>query len=305
LSEKSIFGANSNTFANIFTYMGLPLSRDLTDDVDAVVMGIPYDLATTARSGARYGPAGIRQASSQLRWENKRWPWTFSLGDKLNVVDYGDLDFKIGDNDEMMKTVTLEAQKIMAAGKLLLSFGGDHFVTLPLLRAAHKQFGKVALLHFDAHTDNDVSDDGCDHGTMFYHAPREGLIDPNKSVQVGIRTEYIYDAHEFTVLNAAWANTHSVDEIIKKIKEQVGDSPIYLTFDIDCLDPAFAPGTGTPVAGGLTSDKALQIIRGLKGLNIVAMDLVEVAPSYDHAEITSLAGATLALEMLYMYASTK
>lgn len=303
--EETIFGQGANTYANIFTYMGLPLSRDLNDDVDAVVMGVPYDLATTGRSGTRFGPTGIRQASSQLRWEEKRWPWRFSLGEKLNVIDYGDVTFEDAYHESMMEGVIEEAGKILAAKKTLLTFGGDHFITLPLLRAVHKEYGKVALVHFDAHTDNEVRDEVINHGSMFHHAPIEGLIDSDKSIQIGIRTEYDYDNHPFTVLDAAWSNTHSAEEIVARIKETVGDMPVYLSFDIDCLDPAYAPGTGTPVAGGITSDKAMQIIRALGDVNVVAMDLMEVAPAYDHADITSLAGATLALEMLYMMAAKK
>ncbi len=305
MSNQNLFGAGANTYANIFTYMGIPLSRDLSDQVDAVVMGVPYDLATSGRSGTRFGPTGIRQASSQLRWEEKRWPWTFCLADKLKTIDYGDLSFGDGDSDDMLDRVTAEATKIMASEKILLTLGGDHFITLPLLRAAAKQHGKLALVHFDAHTDNEESDLAYNHGSMFYHAPRENLIDTDKSIQIGIRTEYDYDNHEFDVVDASWANTHSVEEIVGRVKARVGDSPVYLSFDIDCLDPAYAPGTGTPVAGGITSDRAMQILRALQGLNIVAMDLMEVAPAYDHAEITSLAGATIALEMLHVVAASK
>lgn len=300
MSNNEFLREELNTFANIFTFMALPLSRELTNDVDVVVMGVPYDLATTGRSGTRYGPNGIRQASAQLRWEEQRWPWTFCLADKLNVIDYGDLSFDVGDSGTMMTEVENEADKIFTADKILLTLGGDHFVTLPLLRAAHKKHGKLALIHFDAHTDNDYGEFSFDHGTMFHHAPREGLIDADKTVQIGIRTSYNYSNHPFKVINASQANNQSVDEIVATIRETVGDTPIYLSFDIDCLDPAFAPGTGTPVSGGLTSDKALQIVRALSGLNIVAMDLMEVAPAYDHAEITALAGATIALEMLHI-----
>ncbi len=268
-------------------------------------MGVPYDLATTGRSGSRYGPNGIRQASAQLRWEEKRWPWTFTLAEKLNVVDYGDLHFNVGNSESMMTSVESEAYKIFSADKILLTFGGDHFITLPLLRAAHKHHGKLALIHFDAHTDNDYGELSFDHGTMFHHAPREGLIDSDKTIQIGIRTAYNYSNHPFKVINAEQANNQSVDEIVRAIKETVGDTPVYLSFDIDCLDPAFAPGTGTPVSGGLTSNRVLQIIRALSGLNIVAMDLMEVAPAYDNAEITSLAGATIALEMLHIVANKK
>ncbi len=304
MSTDSIITGDNNTYANIFTYMGLPLSRELGDEVDAVVMGVPYDLATTGRSGTRFGPNGIRQASSILRWEKARWPWKFNLQDRLNIIDYGDITFEDGNHAEMTELVTETAAEIMAAGKMLLTLGGDHFITLPLLRAAHRVHGELAMVHFDAHADAD--DDGeYNHGAMFFHAPREGLIDPAATVQIGIRTQYPYDIHEFTVIHGPEANDLPAAEIAAQIKAVVGDRKVYLTFDIDCLDPAYAPGTGTPVSGGLTSDKAMQIIRLLGELDIVAMDVMEVAPSYDHGDITSLAGATLALEMLYLAASRK
>ena len=220
--------------------------------------------------------------------------------------DYGDLEFPTGNHEGLFDQVEAHYGKLLAAGKTILSLGGDHFITLPLLRAHHKQFGKLAMIHFDAHTDTYKEDDAVyNHGSMFYHAPREGLIDADKSIQIGIRTEYTESRHEFEVISAAVANDLSVDAIIERIRQRVGDSPCYLTFDIDCLDPCYAPGTGTPVVGGLTSDRALKIIRGLQGTNLIGMDLVEVAPSYDHAEITSLAGATLGLEMLYVLASNR
>jgi len=305
MTNSNLLGKGSNTYTNIFTFLGCPLTRELDDQVDAVVMGVPYDLATSGRAGTRHGPTGIRQASAMLRWEEKRWPYTFALADKLRVIDYGDLDFDLGKHEHMDAMVVEQASKILCAGKMLLTLGGDHYVTLPLLRAAAKQHGKLALIHFDAHTDNETSVEGHYHGSMFYHAPIEGLIDPDKTIQIGIRTEYDYDNHPFTVLDGSWANNHSVEKIAGRIRETVGDTPAYLSLDIDCLDPAFAPGTGTPVAGGLTSDKTLQIIRALKGLNIIAMDVMEVAPAYDHADITSLAAATIALEMLHMIAVSK
>jgi len=305
MTNPDLLGKDANTYTNIFTFMGCPLTRELDDQVDAVVMGVPYDLATSARPGTRYGPTGIRQAAAQLRWEAKRWPYTFALADRLRVIDYGDLDFDLGKHEHMDEVVLTEASKILSAGKMLLTLGGDHYVTLPLLRAAAKHHGKLALIHFDAHTDNETSVQGHYHGSMFHHAPIEGLIDPDKTIQVGIRTEYDYANHPFTVLDAVWANNHGVDEIAGRIRETVGDTPVYLSLDIDCLDPAFAPGTGTPVAGGLTSDKTLQIIRALQGLDFVAMDVMEVSPAYDHADITSLAGATIALEMLHMIAASR
>ncbi len=193
---------------------------------------------------------------------------------------------------------------LLANGKRMLTFGGDHYVTLPLLRAHAKHFGKMALVHFDAHTDTYSNGPTFDHGTMFYTAPQEGLIDPQHSVQIGIRTEFDKSLG-FNVLDAAQVNDRSVDDILAEVKRTVGDLPVYLTFDIDCLDPAHTAGTGTPVIGGLTSDKATKLIRGLQGMNIVGMDLVEVAPGYDHADLTSLAAATLALDMLHVQAANK
>jgi agmatinase len=289
--------------ANIHGYLGLPLTRD-PDAADVFVVGLPYDLGTSGRSGTREGPLGIRAASANLRWEEKRWPWTFDLFERLRVADYGDLEYPTGNHEALFASVAEHYGKLLAAGKTVLTFGGDHFITLPLLRAHAKQHGKLAMIHFDAHTDTYHEDDTVYfHGSMFYHAPREGIIDAGKSIQVGIRTEYTESEHEFEVIDAAQANELGIDEIVARIRGRVGDSPCYLTFDIDCLDPAYAPGTGTPVAGGLTSDRALKIIRGLTAINLVGMDLVEVAPSYDHAQITSLAGATLGLEMLYVLAA--
>ncbi|MBF0276573.1 MAG: agmatinase [SAR324 cluster bacterium] len=297
------FIADLSMYANNYSFLGRPLSRELGDAVDVVVMGIPYDLATTGRSGARMGPNGIRQASTNLRWETTRWPWTFSLFDRLSVNDYGDLEFRPGDSHDMMKIVAAECTKILSAGKALLSFGGDHFVTLPLLRGFNIHHGPLALIHFDAHTDTDSKGGPFDHGTMFFPAIEERLIDPFKSIQIGIRTQYNYEMHPFKVIDGAAANDLAVEEIIALVYQCVGDSPAYISFDIDCLDPAYAPGTGTPVAGGITTDRALKLIRGLQDLNLVGMDLVEVAPPYDHSDITSLAGATLALEFLYCLAA--
>jgi len=291
-------------FANIFSFAGLPLSRDLSDaSVDAVVLGVPYDLGTSGRPGARSGPAGVRQASSNLRWEECRWPWGFALGDRLSAIDYGDVIFAGGDSEDMLAQAQATAAAIVAAGKTPVAIGGDHFATLPLLRGVAAHHGKLALIHFDAHTDTYDEDEKYNHGCMFHRAPKEGLVDPSRSVQVGIRTEYDRDDHEYLVLDAHTVNGQSVEATIAAIRERVGDAPAYLTFDIDCLDPAFAPGTGTPVIGGLSSSQALRILQGLADLNIVAFDVMEISPAYDHAQVTSLAGATLALQFLYMRAS--
>ena len=301
--EKSLLEDHS-LYANVYSYMGLPLSRDLSNDaINAVVMGIPYDLGTSGRAGARSGPNAIRQASANLRWEEQRWPWEFSLADRLQAIDYGDLQFNWGDSDGMLAVVERQAALITAAGKTLVSFGGDHFVSLPLLRGHARTHGKLALIHFDAHTDSYEDAGAYNHGCMFYRAPREGLIDPAHSVQIGIRTDYDRPKHQFLVIDAHRANEQTVEQTVAAIRARVGEHPAYLTFDIDCLDPAYAPGTGTPVVGGLSTSRVLRILQGIADLNIVGFDVVEVSPAYDHAEITALAGASLALQFLYMRAS--
>ncbi|MFT6955769.1 MAG: agmatinase [Halieaceae bacterium] len=306
LESKQVPVDDVSFFANVFSFMGLPLSRDLEpDDLDAVVMGVPYDLATSGRAGTRSGPQGIRQASANLAWEERRWPWSFALADSLKAIDYGDVEFLYGDSDDMLEQVEAHAARITGAGKVLVSLGGDHFVTLPLLRGHAKAHGKMALIHFDAHTDTYDEENKYNHGCMFARAPEEGIIDPSKSIQIGIRTNYDRPRHEYQVIDAHIANEQPVAETVAAIRARVGDEPAYLTFDIDCLDPAFAPGTGTPVVGGLSTSRVLRILQGIADLNIVGFDVVEVSPAYDHAEVTALAGASLALEFLYMIATRK
>lgn len=294
---------DSATYANVFGFLGAPLTRDLSGDAGAAVLGIPYDLGTSARPGARFGPNAIRQASAQLRWEKQRWPWNFRLQDRLQVIDYGDISFQAGQHQAMADATTEAAAAISGAGHFLLGLGGDHFVSLPLLRGVARHTKPVALVHFDAHTDIEDSDLPFYHGNMFTRALEEGLIDPDHSIQVGIRTEYERQGHPLPVLDATWVNNHSAQEAANAILEAVANQPVYLSIDIDFLDPAFAPGTGTPVVGGPSTDKLLQILRALSGLQLVAADVMEVAPAYDPAGVTALAGATAALELLYLRAA--
>ena len=292
-------------FANAFGFMRSRVNFTPYDsDADIVVTGVPFDMATSGRGGCRHGPAAIRQISTNLAWEGCRYPWNFNAFERVKVEDCGDLVYSTGDNQSMVDNLEQHADRLLANGKTMLTLGGDHFITLPLLRSHFRKFGKMALIHFDAHADTYSNGSAYDHGTMFYHAPKEGLIDPVRSVQIGIRTEFS-EKDGFLVLDGARANDMSADEVADAIIARVGDMPCYLTFDIDCLDPAYAPGTGTPVCGGLSSDRALKILRRLTAVNIVGMDVVEVAPAYDHAEITSLAAATIALEMIYIQAFRK
>jgi len=286
--------------------MGCNLSRDFQNDkVDVVVTGVPFDLAATIRPGTRFGPVAIRQATTHLDWELCRWPWEFKVFDHLRVIDCGDLSFEPTVGEQMVEGLQAHASNILAAEKVMLTLGGDHYITLPLLRMHAKKYGPLALIHFDAHADCEKDLGPLNHGTMFYHAVKEGLLVPKRSVQIGIRSEYARDGHKFTVLDAGWVMDHNAHDVIKEIKQVVGNCPAYVTFDVDCLDPAFAPGTGTPVVGGLSTDLALKIVRGLVGSNLVGMDIVEVSPPYDHAEITSLAAATLGLEFLYVLAANR
>ncbi len=297
---------DTSLFANAMTFLRQPYLRNpLGSNADLVVMGVPFDMATSGRPGARLGPDAIRKASVNLAWEGNKFPWGFNLLDRINVVDAGDLVFDSGDSNDLTRRLEAAATAVIRSGKTLLSLGGDHYITLPLLRAHANLHGEMALVHFDAHTDTYADGSAYDHGTMFYHAPNEGLISRQHSIQVGIRTDYTRENHGYRVLDAMQANDMTADDIVAAIRTTVGDKPVYLTFDIDCLDPAYAPGTGTPVCGGLTSDKVLKIIRKLAGLNIVGMDVVEVSPAYDHSDITALAGATIALELMYVWASSK
>ena len=298
---KSLYGTQAeHAYAGALSFLRRKYTRDLAG-VDVAVTGIPLDLATTNRPGTRFGPAGIRAASAQLSW-GAVWPWGFDPTERLAIIDYGDCAFDFGRPEGIPGAIEAHAEAIIARDVSLLSLGGDHFVTLPLLRAHAKRFGPLSLIHFDAHSDTWEDEDGrVDHGTMFFHAVREGLIVPERSVQIGIRT-HNSDPMGFTWLDASWVHTNGTDAVIAECNRIVGDHPAYLTFDIDCLDPSFAPGTGTPVVGGLSTFQARSILRGLGHINLIAMDLVEVAPVYDQADITSLAGATLALDYLCLRA---
>ena len=297
--------ADLPAYEHVSTFLALPACADIaTSKADVIIQGIPFDLATVGRAGTREGPRAIRLVSPNLTFEEARWPWGFELKQTLAVEDAGDFYGRAGVPASMVEGVERKTDAILAAGKQVLSLGGDHYIALPLLRSIAKHHGCVSLVHFDAHTDTYKGAD-YNHGTMFYHAVQEGLIEPERSVQVGIRTDYDRNGHGFHVLGADWVNNNGPAATSAKIKEIVGEHKVYVSFDIDGLDPAFAPGTGTPVVGGMTTNAALQIIRSLVDVDVVGMDLVEVSPPYDNADITALAGATLCLDMLYVWAERK
>ncbi|MDH3747918.1 MAG: agmatinase [Gammaproteobacteria bacterium] len=302
LVRDSLYGTSPEpTYGGITSFMRRTYSKDFAN-VDVAVTGIPFDTATTNRPGARFGPRSIRAASTIMAWE-RPYGMEFDPFDKLAVVDSGDCFFDFGGPADVPAKIEKHAFGIIDQGPGLLSLGGDHFIAYPLLKAHAKKFGKpLTLLHFDAHSDTwKDRDDRIDHGTMFFWAATYGLIEPKTSVQIGLRTTNP-DTLGFNIVDAPWVHDNGIDAVIDKTRSIIGDNPVYLTFDIDCLDPCYAPGTGTPVCGGLTTHQAMSILRGLKGINIVGMDIAEVAPQYDVGEITSLAASHLAMEMLYLYA---
>ena len=303
LTRDSLYGTTPEpTYAGVTSFMRRKYTKDLTG-VDVAVTGVPLDTATTNRPGTRFGPRSIRNASTIMAWE-KPYGMAFDPFDKLAVADVGDCFFDHGDPARVPDAIEAHASAIIDAGPALLTLGGDHFISYPLLKAHAKKHGApLSLLHFDAHSDTWADEnDRIDHGTMFFWAAKYGLIDPATSMQIGLRTENP-DTMGFNIIDAPRVHEIGVGAVIEETRRCLGDRPVYLTFDIDCLDPSYAPGTGTPVCGGLTSHQAMSILRGLAGINVVGMDVVEVSPTYDVGEITSLAAAHLAMEMLYLYAS--
>ncbi|MEX0853328.1 MAG: agmatinase [Bauldia sp.] len=289
-------GAIEPTYGGALSFMRRRYSRELAG-VALVVWGIPFGQATPNRPRARFGPQAIRRASAILDGDPQH-PFGFDPFETLAVIDYGDCAFDFGKPMEVAAEIERQAAAIIAGDVQLLSLGGDHFVTYPLLKAHAARHGRLALVQFDAHQDTWPDDPArISHGTFVSRAVEEKLIDPACSIQIGIRTQAPDDCG-IAIVTAGEIDQLGAAGIAARIEERVGSANAYLTFDVDCLDPAFAPGTGTPVAGGLSSREALSILRGLGSIDFVGADVVEVSPPYDHADVTALAGATVA--MFYM-----
>ena len=296
-------GAIEPTYGGALSFMRRRYSRDLAE-VDLVVWGIPFDAATTNRPGARFGPQAIRRASAIFDGD-PQYPFGFDPFETLAVIDYGDCAFDFGKPMEAAGEIERQAAAIIASGTQLFSLGGDHFVTYPLLRAHAARHGKLALVQFDAHQDTWPDDrQRISHGSFVARAVAEKLIDPACSIQIGVRTQAPDDCG-IAIVTAGEIDELRAGGVAQRIRERVGGANAYLTFDIDCLDPAFAPGTGTPVAGGLSSREALTILRGLDSLDFVGGDVVEVSPPYDHADVTAIAGATVAMFYLGLLAERR
>lgn len=296
-------------YSGIPTFFGAPHQPEIRD-LDIALVGVPFDLGVTNRSGARLGPREIRNQSRLVGVYNHYSRMTPFADHR--VADVGDVPFHTTYNlEEALKDIESFYRKLSTSGVLAITAGGDHSITFPILKALSLK-DKVGLIHFDSHCDTSAPfhGSGLQHGCPMRNAVESGLVDPERTVQLGIRGtaellwQFSYDSgmrviHIEEFYELGWK------KVVSEIKSRVGDGPVYISFDIDCLDPAFAPGTGTPVVGGMSSFEALQVLRGLSGLNVIGGDLVEVAPPYDPSGITALAGATRMFEILCLAASSR
>lgn len=302
--NQPISGNDLARFSGPGTFMRLPSAADLSG-LDVAVLGIPMDIGTSWRSGTRFGPKQVRNESAMIR------PYNIQTGaapfDALQVADIGDLAINTFSLSDSLRIIAESYGAILKHSTIPVAIGGDHSITLPILRAIAAKHGPVALVHVDAHADvnDEMFGERETHGTVFRRAYEEGLITPEKTYQIGLRGTG-YTAEDFTEA-AAWGFQQflapelwgrDLGQIGAEIRRDIGDRPTYITYDIDSLDPAFAPGTGTPEIGGLTTAQAMQLIRALRGLDVVGCDLVEVSPPYDTTGNTALVGANLLFELL-------
>jgi len=292
---------NENTFGGALSFLRRRYTKDLTG-VDIAVTGIPFDQAVTNRPGTRLGPRAIREASA-LQAPDSVYGWPFDPLTEMAIVDYGDLAFDYANIPAFPAALTDHIRGILNSGAASIALGGDHYISFPILKAYAEKYGPMSLIQVDAHTDTWADDnmERVDHGTMFYKAVKMGLVDPARSVQIGIRT-HNEDTLGVNIIDAREVHEIGATEVARRVKEIVGDHPTYLTFDIDGLDPAYAPGTGTPVWGGLTSAQAAVLLRDLAGINIKGGDVVEVSPPYDTTGATAIAGAHVATELCCLLA---
>ncbi len=286
-----------NVFGGATSFLRRRYSKDLSL-ADIAVTGVPFDQAVTNRPGTRLGPRAIREASA-LQPCDPPYGWPFDVLSEFAIIDYGDVAFDYGDVAAFPAALRRHFDTFVAADVPSVALGGDHYVTYPILQAYAAKYGPISLLQFDAHSDSWPDDDiqRIDHGTFVYKAIKSGIVDPARSVQVGIRTTN-EDPMGVTTIDARAVHEQGAAAVVARIKEILGDHPVYLSFDIDALDPAYAPGTGTPVWGGLTSAQASIMLRDLAGINIVGGDVVEVSPPYDTTGATAIAGAHVATELL-------
>lgn len=309
--NQPVSGNDLARFAGLQTFMRLP-DAPSAEGLDVGFLGIPMDIGTSWRSGTRFGPKQLRQESAMIR------PYNIQTGaapfDSLQCADLGDISINTFSLADSLKIIEAKYDEILKHPVIPMGLGGDHSLTLPILRAMAKKHGPVALVHVDAHADvnDEMFGERETHGTVFRRAYEEGLITPSKVWQIGLRGTG-YTAEDFTeaadwgfnqrLASSLWHK--SLGTLGKEIFESIGSQPCYITYDIDSLDPSFAPGTGTPEIGGLTTMQAMELIRNLRGLNIVGCDLVEVSPPYDTTGNTALTGANIMFEMLSILPGVK
>lgn len=314
LFHQPLGGNEMPRFGGIATMLRLPFidNAEEIEKLDVAFIGIPLDIGTSLRSGTRFGPRQIRAESVMIR------PYNMATGaapfESLNVADIGDVPINTFNLSDAVEIIETEYNKIVEKNVKPLTLGGDHTITLPILRALSKKYGKIGLIHIDAHADVNDSMFGekIAHGTTFRRAQEEGLLDSQRVVQIGLRAQG-YSADDFNwsrnqgfrVVQAEECWHKSLVPLMAEVREKMGDGPVYISFDIDGIDPAWAPGTGTPEVGGLTTIQALEIIRGCSGLNVIGGDLVEVSPPYDTTGNTALLGANLLYEMLCVFPGVK
>lgn len=298
----------------IRTFSKLPYSKELSDDLDVIVAGIPFDTLTTARPGTRLGPTGIRAAYLGNTCSPDLNVATTSV---LNAIDWGDIPVENGNTKESFDSISQHIADFAKTGAVPITLGGDHSMAFPELMGYKEIYGKLAIVHFDSHSDTGYhpmdADAPFDHGTPFYDAITHGCVDTEHSIQIGMRglvpektTHDFAHSSGMDMLTATQAHNLGIDGVAKAIRKKVGDAPVFITFDIDFLDPAYAPGTGTPEGGGFTTWEAFEMIRkGLLGLNIKGCDLVCVNPTYDNAEITCMAAARVDFEFMSLIACKK
>ena len=309
-TRQSLRGLSyENAFGGATSFLRRRYSKDLSG-ADLVVTGVPFDQSVTHRPGARFGPRAIREASC-LQPYDPPYGWGYDPLGRFDIVDYGDLAFDYARVPEFPEALRAHFRKILSGGKPgarpgTIMLGGDHYCTLPILQAYAEVYGAMSVIQFDAHSDLWPDDDmgRIDHGTMMYKAVKTGVVDPSRSIQIGIRTE-CEDYLGMDYIDARHAHEAGPTAVAARIREVVGDRPAYLTFDIDALDPAFAPGTGTPVWGGLHSWQAAAILRDLAGINMVGGDVVEVSPPYDTTGATAIAGAHVAMDLIALWGWTR
>ena len=292
--------AYENAFGGATSFLRRRYTKDLAG-ADLAILGVPFDQAVTHRPGSRFGPRAIREAST-LQPYDPPYGWPYDPLSELTVVDTGDLAFDYAKTSDFPATLTARVAEILSHGIGTVTLGGDHFITLPILRAYAAVHGPLSVVQFDAHSDlwQDDDMDRIDHGTFLYKAVKLGLVDPARSVQIGIRT-VTEDRLGVPMIDARAVHEEGPDAVAEQVRAIVGDATAYVTFDIDALDPAFAPGTGTPVWGGLHSWQAAAILRAMAGLKVVGGDVVEVSPPYDTTGATAIAGAHVATEIMCLY----